>query len=153
MARRDALDMFLLSAVRGVSFLLIKLGGEAFPPLWKPLVLMAVFNNVLPWPCFAWGEQTSAALLRPSSTRPRRCTVFGALILLAAGLGYAGATALAKRTLGGLDPVGLATTQLPLCLLLAPVALGVLGMGVAYLLYYGLLMNAPRVSRPATPTL
>ncbi|MFC4637466.1 DMT family transporter [Deinococcus hohokamensis] len=231
MTRRDVLEMFILSAVWGVSFLLIKLGGEVFPPvwvallrsvfgalvlwgaltwgrhtlpparLWKPLLLVAVFNNVLPWTLFAWGEQTVssniAAILnattplfsllialgaRSAQVSGRviggvliglvgvgltvsggvsggHATVFGALILLAASLGYAIATSIAKRTLGGLNPVGLATTQLSLSsLLLAPVALlgpqpgavtptalgalvvlGVLGSGVAYLLYYGLL--------------
>lgn len=72
---------------------------------------------------------------------------------------HAVATTIAKRTLGGLNPVGLATTQLGLSsVILLPVALigpapapltltavgavaflGVVGSGLAYLLYYGLL--------------
>ncbi|MFD1731007.1 DMT family transporter [Deinococcus malanensis] len=179
------------------------LGPASLPPahLWKPLLLVAVFNNVLPWTFFAWGEQTVssniAAILnattplfsllialgaRDAQVTGRviggvmiglagvamtvsggisggHATLFGVLILLAASLGYAVATSIAKRTLGGLNPVGLATTQLTLSsLMLAPVALlgpqpgpvtltalgsmlvlGVFGSGVAYLLYYGLL--------------
>ncbi|GHF48382.1 drug/metabolite transporter (DMT)-like permease [Deinococcus metalli] len=88
MTRKDAFQMVLLSAFWGVSFLLIRYSGEVFPPvwvallrsvcgatvliaalrlggrslpplrLWKPLLLVALFNNVLPWTFFAWGEQT-----------------------------------------------------------------------------------------------
>lgn len=231
MTRKDVFQMFLLSAAWGVSFLLIKLGGEVFPPvwvallrsvfgalvlwaalkvgghslpprrLWKPLLLVALFNNVIPWSFFAWGEQTVssniAAILNATtplfslliglglkdaqiSTRVSlgvliglggvaltvfggvsggHATLFGAGIIAAASLGYAIATAIAKRTLSGLNPVGLATTQLTLSsLMLMPVAalgpqpgaltwpatlsmvaLGVFGSGLAYLLYYGLL--------------
>ncbi|MFT2719574.1 DMT family transporter [Deinococcus sp. A31D244] len=231
MTRRDALEMFLLSAFWGVSFLLIRLSGEVFPPvwvallrsvfgalvligalrlgrhalpparLWKPLLLVALFNNVIPWSFFAWGEQTVSsniaaiinattplfALLIGLTLRDTRLrgltlggvllgmagvtltvsgglggghdTVQGVIILLLASLGYAVATTIAKRTLGGLNPVGLATTQLGLSsVMLLPVALigpapapltgtalgavaflGVVGSGLAYLLYYGLL--------------
>lgn len=231
MTRRDALDMFLLSAFWGVSFLLIRLSGEVFPPvwvallrsvfgaavllvalrlgrhslpparLWKPLLLVALFNNVIPWSFFAWGEQTVSsniaaiinattplfALLIGLTLRDTRlsgltlggvllgmggvaltvsgglggghATLHGVVILLLASLGYAVATTIAKRTLGGLNPVGLATTQLGLSsVMLLPVALigpapapltvtalgavaflGVVGSGLAYLLYYGLL--------------
>lgn len=196
MTRRDALDMFLLSAFWGVSFLLIRLGGEVFPPvwvallrsvfgaavlllalrlgrhslpparLWKPLLLVALFNNVIPWSFFAWGEQTVssniAAIINAttplfalligltlSDTRLSgltlggvllgmggvaltvsgglgggHATLHGVIILLLASLGYAVATTIAKRTLGGLNPVGLATTQLGLSsVILLPVAL------------------------------
>ncbi|MGM9320335.1 DMT family transporter [Deinococcus aquaticus] len=231
MTRRDALEMFLLSAFWGVSFLLIRLSGEVFPPvwvallrsvfgalvligalrlgrhalpparLWKPLLLVALFNNVIPWSFFAWGEQTVSsniaaiinattplfALLIGLTLRDMRlrgltlggvllgmagvtltvsgglggghATVQGVIILLLASLGYAVATTIAKRTLVGLNPVGLATTQLGLSsVILLPVALigpapapltvtalgavaflGVVGSGLAYLLYYGLL--------------
>lgn len=231
MTRRDFLEMFLLSAFWGVSFLLIKWSGEAFPPLWvallrsvfgalvllaalrlgrhplpplrlwKPLLLVAGFNNVIPWTFFAWGEQTVSsniaaiinattplfALLIGLGLRERgvrtlqvagvlaglggvaltvsgglgggHATAAGVLLLVLASLGYAVATTIAKRTLSGQNPVGLATTQLalsaalllPLALLGAhPVApdarawgsvlfLGVVGSGLAYLLYYGLL--------------
>ena len=87
MTTRSVLQIFLLSAVWGVSFLLIRIAGEAFPPLWiammrgslgalllwsalfltghKPparkhlpwLLLVALFNNAIPFTCFAWGEQ------------------------------------------------------------------------------------------------
>jgi drug/metabolite transporter (DMT)-like permease len=76
-----------------------------------------------------------------------------------ASLAYAIATVLAKSQLAGLDPIGLATTQLSLAgLMVIPVALfgshpvairpaslaaavtlGVFGSGLAYLLYYTLL--------------
>ncbi|MFK7600829.1 DMT family transporter [Deinococcus sp. SM5_A1] len=231
MTRQDALQLFLLSAVWGISFLLIKWSGEVFPPLWvallrcvsgaavlwlalrlgrhtlppaslwKPLLLVAFFNNVVPWTFFAWGEQSVssniAAIL--NATTPLftliislgvreiapsarvilsvllglggvgltvagglsggHASVLGVSVLTAAGLGYALATVVAKRTLGGQNPVGLATTQLSLAgLILLPAALlgpvpaaltsqavlsmlflGVFGSGFAYLLYYGLL--------------
>lgn len=243
MTRRDALDMFLLSAFWGVSFLLIRLSGEVFPPvwvallrsvfgaavlllalrlgrhslpparLWKPLLLVALFNNVIPWSFFAWGEQTVSsniaaiinattplfALLIGLTLRDTRlsgltlggvllglggvaltvsgglggghATLHGVIILLLASLGYAVATTIAKRTLGGLNPVGLATTQLGLSsVMLLPVALigpapapltltavgaalflGVVGSGLAYLLYYGLLAHvSPTQVTPVT---
>lgn len=231
MTRKDALQMFLLSAFWGVSFLLIRYSGEVFPPvwvallrsvfgalvlvaalrlgrhalpparLWRPLLLVAVFNNVIPWTFFAWGEQTVSsniaaiinattplfALLIGLGLREQKlrgpvlagvllglggvaltvsgglggghATLAGVVILALASLGYAIATTIAKRTLSGLDPVGLATTQLGLsALILLPAALlgahpaaltgraavsvvflGVVGSGLAYLLYYGLL--------------
>ena len=231
MTSRDVFQMFLLSAFWGISFLLIRYSGEVFPPvwvallrsvfgvlvllgalrlgrhslpparLWKPLLLVALFNNVIPWSFFAWGEQTVSsniaaiinattplfALLIGLSLRESRlrgavlagvllgmggvaltvsgglggghATVQGIVVLLLASLGYAVATTIAKRTLAGLDPVGLATTQLGLsAVILLPVALagpqpdsltaravlsvavlGIVGSGLAYLLYYGLL--------------
>src|SRR5277367_3876556 len=83
---KSALQIFLLSAVWGISFLMIRIAGEAFPPLWiammrsalgalllwtvlaitgrkipphdrlKWLLLVALFNNAIPFTCFAWGE-------------------------------------------------------------------------------------------------
>lgn len=88
MNRNDVIRMLLLSAIWGVSFLFIKWAGAAFPPawvaigrtvlgamvlwtalglgkhalpparLWLPLMLVAFFNNVIPFIFFAWGEQT-----------------------------------------------------------------------------------------------
>ncbi|MBZ9714523.1 DMT family transporter, partial [Deinococcus multiflagellatus] len=231
MTRADALQMGLLSAFWGISFLLIRLSVEVFPPawvalgrsvfgalvllaalllgrhslpplrLWKPLLLVALLNNVIPWSFFAWGEQTVssniAAILNATTplfslliglglrdaqlsgrvalgvllglggvvltvgggVQGGHATLFGVGLLLAASLGYACATAVAKRTLSGLNPVGLALSQLGLsALMLTPVALsgaqpgpltwtavgalavlGVVGSGLAYLLYYGLL--------------
>src|SRR5437660_1589610 len=80
-----------------------------------------------------------------------------------ASLGYAIATAIAKIRLKGLDPIGLATTQLSLAWLMivplatfgphpaaikassiyAAIALGFAGSGIAYLLYYDLLSRIP----------
>lgn len=231
MNRSDMSQMFLLSAIWGVSFLFIKWAGEVFPPgwvavgrtglgalvlwaalklgkhtlpplkLWKPLLLVAFFNNVVPFTFFAWGEQTVssniAAILnattplfamliglglRDSQLSGRvvggvllglagvaltvfggvsggHATLFGAFLIAAASLGYAIATTIAKRTLKGLNPVGLATSQLTLAsLILLPLALfgphpaavtpvalwsliflGLVGSGLAYLIYYGLI--------------
>jgi drug/metabolite transporter (DMT)-like permease len=83
----------------------------------------------------------------------------GTIVIAIAALGYAVATVMAKAKLQGLDPIGLATTQLslaglmilplalagahPTTLHLAPVAaiavLGFAGSGFAYLLYYRVL--------------
>jgi drug/metabolite transporter (DMT)-like permease len=83
----------------------------------------------------------------------------GTIVISLAALGYAIATVMAKAKLQGLDPIGLATTQLSLAGLmilplaiagahpsnvhLGPVAaiavLGFAGSGFAYLLYYRLL--------------
>ena len=84
---KSALQILLLSAIWGVSFLLIRIAGDAFPPLWIALMrsalgalllgtvlaitgrklpprgrlpwllLVAFFNNALPFTCFAWGER------------------------------------------------------------------------------------------------
>ncbi len=80
-------QILLLSAIWGVSFLLIRIAGESFPPFWialmrsalgalllwgvlfgtghRPaaraalpwLVLVGLFNNAIPFTCFAWGER------------------------------------------------------------------------------------------------
>ena len=85
---RDALEMFLLSAVWGASFILIKLAGDDLPPVWvavgrlalgsaflwamlwfgryklpplrllPPLIVVAIFNNAIPFCLFPWGERT-----------------------------------------------------------------------------------------------
>jgi len=85
---RDTVEMFLLSAVWGASFILIKLAGDDLPPVWvaagrllfgslllwvvlkagrhklpplrqlRPLLLVAVLNNAIPFCFFAWGERT-----------------------------------------------------------------------------------------------
>lgn len=241
MSRRDVLQMFLLSAVWGASFILIELSGRSFPPAWVallrtsfgaiflwtvlklknralpprrlivPLLMVALFNNAIPFTFFALGEHTVpssiAAILNATtpiwallltlavqSSRPNRFTTAGVLLgfsgvlivvlshgqdttrygdkaaffrgvlfIALASLGYAIATVIAKIKLKGLDPIGLATTQLSLAwLMLLPVAvfgshpavihrssvlavilLGVAGSGVAYLLYYDLLTRIP----------
>lgn len=80
-------QLVLLSAIWGASFLLIRIAGESFPPFWiallrscfgalllwtvffvrkerfpsrsllRWLILVALFNNALPFTCFAWGER------------------------------------------------------------------------------------------------
>ena len=92
-------------------------------------------------------DQVSGGLLR------------GTIVIALASLGYAVATIMAKAKLQGLDPIGLATTQLSLAgLMILPIALagahpsalrpapvlaiavlGFAGSGFAYLLYYRLL--------------
>ena len=237
MSRRDLFQLLFLSAVWGASFILIEITGRSFPPAWVallrlsfgaiflwsvlllrrrtlpprrlivPLLLVALFNNAIPFCLFALGERTVpsgiAAVLNATtpiwallltltvqSTRPSRHTILGVLLGFAgvivvvlshkgqdnaavtstqfflgvifiaiASLGYAIATVIAKNYLKGLDPIGLATTQLSLAwLMILPIAtfgqhpgiiarssifaailLGVAGSGVAYLLYYDLL--------------
>ncbi|HEY6413476.1 MAG TPA: DMT family transporter [Edaphobacter sp.] len=241
MSRRDVLQMLLLSAVWGASFILIELSGRSFPPAWVallrltfgaiflwsvlklkgrslpprrlivPLLIVAFFNNAIPFTFFALGERTVpssiAAVLNATtpiwallltlavqSSRPNRFTTAGVLLgfsgvlivvfshgqdtarygdnaaffrgvmfIALASLGYAIATVIAKIKLQGLDPIGLATTQLSLAwLMLLPVAvfgshpavihlssvfaiilLGVAGSGLAFLLYYDLLTRIP----------
>lgn len=241
MNRRDLLQLLLLSAVWGASFILIEITGRSFPPPWVallrlsfgavflwsvlllrrrslppprlivPLLLVAFFNNAIPFCLFALGERTVpsgiAAVLNATtpiwtllltlgiqSTRPGRHTTAGILLgftgvvvvvfshgaaqrgsitsgqfflgvlyIVLASLGYAVATVIAKSRLKGLDPIGLATTQLSLAwLMILPVAtfgphpgsiaagsiaaaslLGVAGSGIAYLLYYDLLSRIP----------
>jgi drug/metabolite transporter (DMT)-like permease len=85
---RDIFEMFLLSAVWGASFILIKLSGVDLPPAWValgrltfgaaflwiafkvgrhklpplrllgPLAIVAVLNNAIPFCFFPWGELT-----------------------------------------------------------------------------------------------
>lgn len=237
MNRRDLLQLLLLSAVWGASFILIEITGRSFPPVWVAflrlsfgaaflwtvlwmrkrmlpprrlivtLLLVAFFNNAAPFCLFALGERTVpsgiAAVLNATTpiwtllltlavqgTRTGRYTIAGVLLGFAgvvtvvlshgrdahaavtrgqfflgvafiaiASLGYAIATVIAKARLKGLDPIGLATTQLSLAwLMILPVAifgthptaiqpssvaasvlLGLAGSGLAYLLYYDLL--------------
>jgi drug/metabolite transporter (DMT)-like permease len=88
MRLRDMIEMFLLSAVWGASFILIKLAGDDLPPVWvavgrlafgsaflwialrlgghklpplrllPPLLVVAVLNNAIPFCFFPWGERT-----------------------------------------------------------------------------------------------
>ena len=88
MKLRSILEMFLLSAVWGASFILIRLSGDDLPPVWvafgrllfgsmllwivlaagrhkmpplrtlAPLFVVALLNNALPFCLFAWGERT-----------------------------------------------------------------------------------------------
>lgn len=233
------LQLLLLSAVWGVSFLLIRIAGDSFPPLWVALVrcsagaillwsvmaiggrslpprhlllwllLVAFFNNAVPFTCFAWGERTipssTAAVVNATTpiwtllislgvqrghvtarmiagvvlsfagvvlvvygqgssdktTAESQGLALGVALVVLASLCYAIATVMAKAKLKGLDPIGLATTQLTLAsLMLLPAALagphpavvsrssiaaiatlGLAGSGLAYLLYYNLLAH------------
>src|SRR5258707_8702113 len=93
MKMRYALQLLLLSAVWGISFLMIRVAASAFPPIWVGMLgasfgalllwivlliggyklpprklflwlfLVALTNNAIPFSFFAWGEQTV-----PSST-------------------------------------------------------------------------------------
>ena len=237
MKTKFALQILLLSAVWGVSFLMIRIAGESFPPLWVALLrcglgaallwtvlrlggnqlpprrllpwllAVALLNNAIPFTFFAWGERTVpsniAAVINATTpiwtlllsmaihrTRAALLTIGGVLLgfggvlvvvvshahdpavnqvsggllrgaiaIALAALGYAIATILAKAKLQGLDPIGLATTQLSLAgLMILPIALagarpselrlapvlaiavlGLAGSGFAYLLYYRLL--------------
>jgi drug/metabolite transporter (DMT)-like permease len=237
MKTKSVLQILLLSAVWGVSFLMIRIAGNTFPPLWVALLrcslgaallwtvlslggnqlpprrllpwllTVALLNNAMPFTFFAWGERTVpsniAAVINATTpiwtlllsmaihrTRAALLTIGGVLlgfggvlvvvishasdpaadhvsggllrgtiVIALAALGYAVATVMAKAKLQGLDPIGLATTQLslaglmilpiavagphPSALRLAPVlaiaVLGFAGSGFAYLLYYRLL--------------
>jgi drug/metabolite transporter (DMT)-like permease len=243
-------QLLLLSAVWGVSFLLIRIAGDSLPPLWVALLrcstgavllwsvmaitrrslpprrllpwllLVALFNNAIPFTCFAWGERTipsnMAAVINAATPiwtllitlavqriqvsnqatshagrvtarlilgvllsfagvllvvlghasadqTPVGCQglILGAALVVCATLAYGIAIVAAKTKLRGLDPIGLATTQLTLAsLMLLPAAitgthpaavsaasliaiaiLGLAGSGLAYLLYYNLLAH------------
>jgi len=238
MTPKSILQIVLLSAAWGVSFLMMRIAVVDYPPLWIAmlrcalgaclmwvvllvggrrlpprrllhwLLLVALLNNAVPFSLFAWGERwvpsnTASVLnatvpiwtllLSMSVDRKMPRWVTGAGVILAfvgvlvvvathapssdasaagngvflgtlgigaAALSYAVASLLAKSKLPGLDPIGLATTQLTLSALLLlpltlsgawPVAflalsplgavavLGFIGSGIAYLLYYKLL--------------
>lgn len=87
MQKKSSALILLLSAIWGASFLLIRIAGESFPPFWIALmrcslgalllwsvffagrrrlperryfpwlVLVGLFNNAIPFTCFAWGER------------------------------------------------------------------------------------------------
>jgi drug/metabolite transporter (DMT)-like permease len=236
MKLRDALQLILLSAIWGASFLLIRIAVGSFPPAWVallrllfgaaflwtvlltkgrklpparliiPLLLVAFLNNAIPFVLFPLGERSVpsniAAVLNATTpiwtlllgmgflgkkaeggavpgvvlgflgvvlvvfshsdaaaAASRHDYLLGVGFIAFASLAYAMATVLAKSRLAGLDPIGLATTQLSLAgLMVLPVALfgshpvairpaslaaaitlGVFGSGLAYLLYYTLL--------------
>jgi drug/metabolite transporter (DMT)-like permease len=241
MKPRYVLQILLLSAVWGISFLMIRVAGSAFPPTWVGMLrasfgalllwlvlfigryklpprqlfpwlfLVALTNNAIPFSFFAWGERavpsSTAAVLNATTpiwtlllsmavyrSRTSLHTILGVIIGFAgvaivvysraataspdahhgdlalgiivialAALGYAVATVIAKAKLQGLEPIGLAVTQLTLAaLMLAPVAaagphpadfrlvpflailvLGFAGSGIAYFLYYNLLAHIP----------
>jgi drug/metabolite transporter (DMT)-like permease len=87
MNARSTAQIFFLSAIWGASFLLIRIAGESFPPFWVALLrsslgalllwivflgtrqqipqrskvpwllVVGLFNNAIPFTCFAWGER------------------------------------------------------------------------------------------------
>jgi drug/metabolite transporter (DMT)-like permease len=247
-------QILLLSAVWGVSFLMMRIAVVEFPPLWIAmlrcalgaallwtvllvggyrlpprrlgpwLLMVALLNNAMPFTFFAWGERTvpsniaavlnatvpiwtllfsmlltrarvglstivgvilafagvlivvvgqggEAAFLKlggamrsggmQAGAMPVGTMVGGLVIIALAAVSYAVATLAAKARFQGLDPIGLATTQLSLAtLMLLPLAvagehpaamrpgpiaavavLGFAGSGIAYLLYYRLLQE------------
>jgi drug/metabolite transporter (DMT)-like permease len=236
---RYMVQLLLLSAVWGVSFLMIRIADVDFPPVWVGLLrcftgafllwsmllfgghklpprrlifwllLVALTNNALPFSFFAWGERiipsSTAAVLNGTTpiwtlllslavthkraslntilgvilgfsgvalvvnfyssgeiaTQEHSHALWGVVVIALGALGYAIATVIAKTKLHGLDPIGLATTQLSLAaVMLAPIAfygphpwhihlpsvlailvLGFAGSGIAYLLYYSLLVH------------
>jgi len=240
MKPKSILQIILLSAAWGISFLMMRVALHDFPPLWIALlrcslgaallwcvllaggrklpsprlshwlVLVALLNNAVPFSLFAWGERwvpsNTASVLNATvpiwtlllaATIDRRLPrwitsggvvlafggvlvvvmthapdagasgddhglLLGTLAIGVAALCYAIASLLAKSKLRGLDPIGLATTQLSLAaLLLLPVTLvgewpsrflspaplgavavlGFVGSGIAYLLFYRLLAD------------
>lgn len=241
MQRKSIAQIVLLSALWGASFLLIRIAGQSFPPFWiallrsslgalllwailfgtgrRPpprthlpwLLLVGLFNNAIPFTCFAWGERVvpsnTAAVLNATTpiftlllgmmvhrTRAAWNVVAGIVLgfagvnlvvfsqsskievhvsgaMFAAGvavvtlgaLGYAIATVIAKAKLQGVDPIGIAASQLgfagwlvlPLAALgphpvhltagtlLAMGTLGLLGSGAAYLLFFHILRTVP----------
>jgi drug/metabolite transporter (DMT)-like permease len=233
---RDVLQLILLSAIWGASFLLISIAVRSFPPAWVALLrlafgsallwivllarrrklpparlmvwllLVALFNNAIPFLLFPLGERVVpsniAAVLNATTpiwtlllgmgfmgkraeggtipgvvlgfvgvvlvvfshtaaaaTGSRHDYLLGIGFIAFASAAYAIATVLAKAKLVGLDPIGLATSQLTLAgIMILPVALlgphpvairggalaaaitlGVLGSGLAYLIFYSLL--------------
>lgn len=238
MRPKHLLQILLLSAVWGISFLMMRVAVVDFPPIWIAmlrcalgaclmwcvmffggyslpprrmapwLLLIALLNNAAPFTLFAWGERTvpsniaavinatvpiwtllfSMAVYRTRAAlgtiagvllsfagvlvvvlghsggwvTPGATDMRGGVILIAlASVSYAAATLVAKTTLQGQDPMGLATSQLTLStLMLLPIALagahpaslragpvaaiavlGFAGSGIAYLLYYRLLQE------------
>lgn len=124
MTSRDWLQLMVLSAVWGASFLLIQISGHAFPPAWvallrlafgsaflwavlltrggslpprrriATLLLVALLNNAVPFAFFAWGEQTV-----PSSIAAvLNATTPIWTVILGVGLG---AAALGRAAIGG----------------------------------------------------
>jgi drug/metabolite transporter (DMT)-like permease len=87
MEKKSVAQILGLSAIWGASFLLIRIAGQSFPPFWIALMrsglgalllwavffatrhtlparkyfpwllLVGLFNNAIPFTCFAWGER------------------------------------------------------------------------------------------------
>jgi drug/metabolite transporter (DMT)-like permease len=143
---------------------------NATTPIWTLLLTLAVTRsraslNTILGVVLGFGGVALVVNLHSAADRTATehgVSLLGGVCLIAlASLGYAIATVIAKTKLQGLDPIGLATTQLSLAaLILLPVAclgahpahihlpsvlavmvLGFAGSGIAYLLYYKLLAH------------
>jgi drug/metabolite transporter (DMT)-like permease len=131
---RDALEMFLLSAVWGASFILIKLAGIDLPPVWvafgrltmgslflwtvlklgrhklpplkllAPLVVVGILNNALPFCFFAWGEQTVPSSI--AAVINATTPIWALLLGLALGSAHATRLTAAGVVLGFLGVLG-----------------------------------------------
>lgn len=131
MQKKSVAQILLLSAIWGASFLLIRIAGESFPPFWIALMrsalgaallwavffatrhtlparkyfpwllLVGLFNNAIPFTCFAWGERVvpsnTAAVL--NATTPIFTLLLGMLasrtraarnVIAGVALGFAG---------------------------------------------------------------
>jgi len=131
MQKKSIALIVLLSGIWGVSFLLIRIAGQSFPPFWIALMrcglgalllwgvlfgtgksaparknlpwllLVGLFNNAMPFTCFAWGERfvpsNTAAVL--NATTPIFTLLLGmavyrkrvaANVILGVLLGFAG---------------------------------------------------------------
>src|SRR6266851_5340626 len=190
---RDALELLLLSAIWGASFLLISIAVQSFSPTWVALIrvtfgsaflwtvllakrrilpprrligwllLVALFNNAIPFVFFAIGERTVpssiAALINATTpiwalllslsfmkqksegrTIPGVLLGFFGVILVV----YShGADAVAVGSVHsyavGVLFIALASAGYAVATVLANITLGVAGSGLAYLLYYSLL--------------
>jgi len=134
MKLRNVLEMFLLSAVWGASFILIKLAGDDLPPVWVavgrlffgslllwtvlklgrhklpplrllgPLLAVAVLNNALPFCFFAWGERTVPSSI--AAILNATTPIWALLLGLAAGNARATRLTFAGVALGFLGVLG-----------------------------------------------
>jgi drug/metabolite transporter (DMT)-like permease len=139
---------------------------NATTPIWTLLLSLAVSRSrpslhTILGVILGFSGVAIVVNLRPSADTTGPQLARGAAAIALAAFGYAVATVIAKTRLKGLDPLGLATTQLSLAaLMLTPVAiagphpsnihvssvlailtLGFAGSGIAYLLYYHLLAH------------
>jgi drug/metabolite transporter (DMT)-like permease len=141
---------------------------NATTPIWTLLLSLSVTRtraslNTILGVVLGFAGVALVSLHTPGGTTAREhgSHLLGVLVILLGALGYAVATVIAKTKLRGLDPIGLATTQLSLAgLMLVPMAflgphptsihlssvlavlvLGFAGSGIAYLLYYNLLAH------------
>ncbi len=161
---RDALEMFLLSAVWGASFILIKLAGDDLPPVWValgrltfgslllwavlklgryplpplrllgPLVAVAVLNNALPFCFFAWGERSVPSSI--AAILNATTPIWGLILGLAAGGMALGARSIGRTVAG----VALGFLGVLLVVYARPVGAGTGGSGNGYL--FGVILIA-----------